>query len=521
MKTVKRITAIILTVSLIILSFCSCKAKDTVIDTISELNAGKSEKENGIDSIGYTIPFLRTDSLNPYKSEQAINFNIATLLYDSLYSVDNSFKANPLIASDCKTTTTSLTVSIRSGLKFTDGSALTANDVVYSFNLAKSSSNYAYCLTNISSASANANTVVFSLAKPNLYEVNNLIFPIIKSGSDKDTKSSDDYSATIPVGSGRYSVASNGNSKFLTVNKERLGGYYPKYNQIGLEDVTEISSISTLFSLGKIDFYTNSFTSGKYERFTGTDSPVFLTNLVYIGINSSTKVLSSNKVRRAIALIINRNDLASIAFAGCAKATSTPFCASFYALKDCTPPTVKCDEKAGISLLEEAGFSELNSSGIRYSQDSALSLTLVVNKDNGFKLSMGRSIQQALKKADINVNLKEYSYADYLSAIKSGSYDLYIGETKLSNSFDLSRFFTSGGGLDYGINTSCAAATAYNEFESGKITMQNFLDAFADDLPIIPIAYRQAITIKSDKITTDSKTIVSDCFYNIDEWTTK
>ena len=521
MKKAKRITAVLMAVSLIILSFCSCNPKETVIDTISELNSGKEEKENGIDAIGYTIPYLRTDSLNPYKAQQTINLNIATLLYDSLFSVDNSFKANPLIASSFKATASSLTVALRSDIKFTDGTAVTAADVVYSFNLAKSSANYSYCLTNITSASANGNSVVFSLKAPSLYEENNLTFPIIKHSSDKDSGSSDDYSANVPVGSGRYSVTSNGNSKFLAVNKNRLGGYHPKYNQIGLKDVTEISSIQTLFSLGEIDFYTNNFTNGKYERFTGTSAPVNLTNFTYIGLNSSSAVLANNKVRRAIALLINRTDLASISFAGCATATSTPFCASFYALEGCTPPTVRCDEKAGAALLDEAGFSKTNSDGIRYSDEGILSLTIIVNKDNGFKLSMGRSIQQSLEKADINVNLMELSYADYLSAVKGGSFDLYIGETKLSNNFDLSKFFVSGGGLDYGISTACAAASAYNNFKSGKTDMQSFLDAFADDLPIIPVAYRQGITIRSDKIVTDSKTIVSDCFYNIDEWTTK
>ena len=51
--------------------------------------------------------------------------------------------------------------------------------------------------------------------------------------------------------------------------------------------------------------------------------------------------------------------------------------------------------------------------------------------------------------------------------------------------------------------------------------MQNFLDAFADNLPFIPLAFRRGIAVKSDKIKTDINTIVSDCFYNIDEWTTE
>ena len=418
----KRIVSLIVSLTFIVIAFSSCNAKDSVLNTISELGSSKTEDNPGIDTVGFTIPYLRTDSLNPYKATQTINKNISTLLYDSLFSVDNSFKASGLIAQSYTNGKRIITVVLRSDVKFTNGSALTASDVVYSFNLALGSDNYSSYLSSFSSAEAtDSYTVVFKLKSDNPFAVNNLIFPIIKSGSDKDSKSSDDYSATIPTGSGRYTVVSSGDTKTLEVNKDRLGSYHPVYNVIGLKDVTEVSSIVNLFSLDEIDFYTDNFTDGSYNRYTGTSSKVSLTNFTYLGINSQTKVLSDSKVRRAVALIINRTDLAAVSFAGCAEATSTPFSPSFYALEGCTPPTVKCDIKAGISLLEDAGFNTVSSSGLRYSTEGKLEISLLVNKDNSFKLSMARSIQQSLKESNISVILKEYSYSDYLSAVKQGN----------------------------------------------------------------------------------------------------
>lgn len=516
--SLKRILASLLCVAVLITSFTSCNVKDKFKDTIGDVQ--KTEPDPGIDSIGYTLPYLRTDSLHPYECESDTNRNLSALIYDSLVRVTDEFRAEMLVAHSFEQEGKTITVNLKSGIKFTDGSAVTADDVVYSFGLAKRSNGYSEYLKNISDATASGSTVIFKLYNHNPNEVNNLTFPIIKQGSDKDSDSSDSYSAEIPVGSGRYSIKEENGIKTLTVNKQRLGGYHPKYNNIGLKDITEVASIPNLFSLGEIDFYTESFSGGVYKRFTGESGEFETTNFTYLGINSNTKVLRESNVRRAIALLINRTELASVSFAGFGVAASTPFHPSFYGLEGCTLPPIKHDTKAAIGLLEEAGYDIVSEIGIRYAPEKGkLEITLLVNKDNSFKLAIARNIQQALAEADIRVILKEYSYSKYVSAVEAGAYDLYIGEGRLSNSFDLSVFFAEGGALGYGIDAECESAKDYHSYENGDKTMQEFLDTFSDDLPFIPLAYRKGLTVRSEKIKTKNTTIVSDYYFNINEWT--
>lgn len=181
---------------------------------------------------------------------------------------------------------------------------------------------------------------------------------------------------------------------------------------------------------------------------------------------------------------------------------------------------VKFDDDAAIDLLERAGFDDVSDYGIRYSAYSGkLELRLIVNKENSFKLAMARNIQQTLAKADIIVVIKEYSYKNYVNAVKEGAYDLYIGEVMLPNSFYLNGFFTENGGYSFGIDPACKSATDYNLFLEGKKTLQEFLDTFTDELPFIPVLYRQGITVKGPRIPTESKTIISDYFYNVNDWT--
>ncbi len=530
MKYIKKIIAALLCAAAL-LSLCGCKG-NSVLDTISSL--GKSEEEPGIDEIGFSIPYLRTDSLNPYKATGTMNKYLSVLLYDSLFHVDNGFNAEYLIAQSHTLSRTGLSVKIKSGLKFTDGTALSASDVVYSFNLAKKSTNYSFFLDNIKRAEASgSDCVIFTLSVTNENEISNLVFPIIKSSSDVQTTESaqaeDDgdttavkteYSSKIPVGSGRYTVVTGKEIKYLQVNKERLGGYHPKYNMIGLVDVTDTKEYQSLFNLGEIDFYCNDFSSGSYEKFTEINNTVALTNFVYLGINSKkSKVLSEPKVRRAMALALDRTELSSVSFAGCAVASPLPFHPSYYALGGCTLPTLKAKTDSSAELLDEVGFSAINDSGARYSDAGALSLTLLVNSENDFRRSLARGIQQAFEKVSIKVTIKEVSYSDYLSSIENESFDLYIGETRLSNDFGLSRFFASDGSLRYGIDSASKSAKLYNKYVTGEINLQKFIDTFSDELPFIPISFRSGIAVRSGKIKNDIATLPGDCFANIEDWT--
>ncbi len=512
----KRYTAIILSIVLI-LSLCSCNPGESLLDSISDIQAEEETIEPGIDEVGYKLPYDRTDSLNPYEAKGIVNSSLSTLLYDSLYTVDSNFNAVELMAASSSVKETTLTVVLKSNLKFTDGNPVTGRDVVFSFEKAKSSDAYSEYLNNISSAEYNGNTITFNLNHACISEAANLVFPIIEFNSDVSEDSAD---LVVPAGSGRYYIEDNGSSKILRANLNRLDGYHPKYNMIGLTAVSQSDSVQSLYGLGEIDAYVNDFSDGQFSNYSGTSNDYDMTNLVYLGVNSESESLSSGKVRRAIALLLNRCDLAKISFAGHAVETSMPVHPGYSALNGCTLPTTAYNKDSAINLLEEAGFNQVSSAGIRYSESgTTLEISLLVNKDNSFKLSLARSIQQALKKAGISVSLKEYSYSAYVSAVEEGSYSLYIGEAKLSNNFDLSRFFTDGGSLSYGIDTTTETASTYIKYRSGEATMQNFIDAFADELPIIPIAFRKGITVKSSKLAQDILSTPGDYFSNINEWT--
>jgi len=192
MKGVCRSISIILLFLLITGLFGGCGGDSTAETTTGETTA---PGEQSVRSL--RLPYFKAEPLHPYKAASLVNIQLAALLYDGLFTLDTSYNPEPVIASDYTKDTLSVTVNIKSGLLFSDGTPLTAEDVVYSFKQAQASPAYAARLANFASAKkTGAAGVVFALKTPSPYAVNCLTYPVIKDNDTADT----------PVGSGRYTV---------------------------------------------------------------------------------------------------------------------------------------------------------------------------------------------------------------------------------------------------------------------------------------------------------------------------
>lgn len=142
-----------------------------------------SRQEAG-EEFSIRIAFNKNDSLNPYLAFSQANRLASSLLFDPLIKLTPEYEAQPYLAQSVQNNGSALTVSLRADARFSDGSSLTAADVVYSFEQARASSLYQSQLSPFTScAAAEDGTVVFQLASADRLAENLLTFPIVKSGS--------------------------------------------------------------------------------------------------------------------------------------------------------------------------------------------------------------------------------------------------------------------------------------------------------------------------------------------------
>ncbi|RST53859.1 ABC transporter substrate-binding protein [Variovorax sp. MHTC-1] len=159
-------------------------------------------------------------TLDIHSQNNALGNGVHAAIYDSLvYYNSKTFKPEPQLASSWKLVTpTQMRFTLRSGVKFSDGSALTAEDVVYSLTRAMSkTSNYAVYTQGIDKVvKIDANTVDVLLKGPNPVLLNQLTELRImskawaeknKSVEPKDIKTPEEsYAHRNAMGTGPYMV---------------------------------------------------------------------------------------------------------------------------------------------------------------------------------------------------------------------------------------------------------------------------------------------------------------------------
>lgn len=485
----KKLAVLILTVSLMLTVFSGC---DEIKPIIGEEPVGVSnisDKKEGTLKLAYS----KADMLDPFTSSMSANTQIMSLIYDGLYKLNKNYEPIPVIAKNSIVSGTTVNVTLGSAV-FSDGTPITSSDVVYSFEQARYSPNYSTRLRNFLQASvSSSNMLVFTLETPDPYALSCLTFPIVKNGSEGE----------LPVGSGRYVPQISGESTYLVVNTKKAN-FNPAIKTIMLVPVRDSNSIESSLEIGNTGFYYNDLGSGSYLRINAKTVDMGINNFVYIGMNSESEIFSDTNLRRAVNLAINRKEIVTTAFQGHAREVYSPFNPEWYALSS-------KDLVISMDLPKAEEYIAQSEADI-----ASKEISLLVNKDNQFKLETAEFIKGYLEAVGFKVNLKAYTADYYTEAVELGSYDMYIGEIRLSPNMDLFPLF--GGDVNYGTDPLSPSAARYNQYLNGKCELMDFVNTFNEDLPFIPLCYRNAATSYTNSMQGNFNSCDGDVFYNIEEW---
>ena len=114
---------------------------------------------------------------------------------------------------------------------------------------------------------------------------------------------------------------------------------------------------------------------------------------------------------------------------------------------------------------------------------------------------------------------KDYKQDYYTEAVELGSYDLYIGEVRLTPNMDLSPLF--GGTVGYGIDPACPSAMRYTQLLEGSCELMDFINTFNEDVPFAPLCYRNGAASYTNSLKGELSGCDSDVFYDIETWSFK
>ena len=506
----KRITAL-LCAAVLLLGLAACGGQQPTEDPSNAQTTAATD--DGSKKTVITLPYMSADVLNPFKTQSHVNKDIADLLFDSLFQIDDAFEAVPVLAVEATPQGDTLMVTLREDVRFSSGELLTARDVVYSFQLAKESPLFAPRLGNVFSAAADADHLVrFTLLAPDVFAVNCLDFPVVQFSTGEEE---------MPVGTGRflYNASKEGSVRLLR-NENTASFDEVAFDEIALYDISQTVNALPLVEIGQLTCYLLDPSRRSAEKVGGSMELVHMNNLVFCGFNSESEALQEKAVRQAISYAVNKSVLVSRAYADVAQPTQTPFHPLWSAL-DANMQTPIFDTERANELLEEAGYVYEGGTKVRSKEGEPLSLRLLVNSENKPRLAAAKSLQEMLSVVGFGVALESIDYNSYVARLKSGGFDLYLGEVKLPADMSLSAFFGEEGSANYGIDLSGSVCTGYNELRAGRTEMATFVKVFVQELPFLPLCFRDACLYYTGELNYEGSVSENALYSNIYTWSLK
>lgn len=398
-----------------------------------------------------SLPYYPGESMNPYLCTDFTNRALFSLLYQGLFTVDRNYNVEPLL---CKSYSVSQDMKTYTfyieNATFSDGTRLTAQDVMDSLKAAKESDIYSgrfYRVQDISLTSDGGVAIQMNTAYEDLTLL--LDVPILQS---------EQLTQERPLGTGPYILDGTGLNATLRRRTDwwcspEMAVTAPTIALVTAESPTQIRDE---FQFGTLNMVCADPGSDRYADYRSDfelwdcENGIFL----YLACSDYSGVFSIPEIRTALTYAIDREMLVDDYYRGFARAASLP----------ASPLSPYYSQ----TLATKYGYD-----GVKFAQavkDAELvdpTVKLLVNSDDSLRLRVARAIGKMLEDCGLTVQMKELSGSDYQYALNSWDYDLYLGQTILSANMDLSPFFSSNGSLNEGgINDVTAYALCLQALEN-------------------------------------------------------
>lgn len=503
-------TVAILICLLVVAFLFGCKGKGDKGDesTTSSNPAATKQSETVINKTAaeITVGYVKSDSFNPYKLKSVVNEELMYLLHAGLFQLDKDLSVTAVIAKSYNINGKTIEVEIKENAVFSDNTPINASHIALSFKAAKASPSYLEPLKGIRAVEeVSAKRVRFLLSDNDVYALNLLTFPIIKSNDSS------------PKGAGKYSLEYKDNKPYLKLNNHSPLYSISRNNEIKLYDVSQGVNEQYAFMTHKTSVHITTLDDYEYNKLSPKTAPVETTKLVFIGINGKSGITSWQWLKRAVNIGVNRTKVSGAPLLGQSLPASTPFHPLFFALNGLEVIDFEGDKARAIKIIEENGFNAKDSSGYRKKGNLTLSLSVLVCSDNPLKVDLAKAFVQDMKEIGIKASITEKEYDDYLALLKSGKFDFYIGEINLCPNFALDSFFEKGGAASFGISDK--SQDDYFSFKRGKITIGAYIESFYTDVPFIPLCYRRSV-MSYDKTITGVETAFKNPYNSVYLWAT-
>jgi peptide/nickel transport system substrate-binding protein len=399
--------------------------------------------------VGGTVTFASfADAvrLMPNTTSDSASNRIQGFIFDGLVSTDIKGQIIPSVATKWDISKDKLTYTfyMRKDVTFHDGKKLTAYDVEHSFKLymdKKSINPYKSSIKDIEKITVkNDYTIEFKLKQPYvffLFGAGQAILPKHYVKTVEEFNSSTKLHRN-PIGSGPFKFKEWRTAEriVLTANTKYWDGR-PYLERLIMKVVPD-SNVEVINLLkGNVDFVESiqpkqvaTVKRNKNVKVVKYDSAGFS----MIGYNNESPFLNDEKVRRALAIGLDRKSIVDKVLLKNAKLASGPF-HPLTTLYNKSVQPLPYNVAEAKKLLAEAGW-KIGSSGLLEKNGKKFEIEISYNQGNKVREQIATVVAQQWKKLGIKANPRSYEWSVYLDRLDTGKLEAYILGWNLGTSGD-------------------------------------------------------------------------------------
>jgi peptide/nickel transport system substrate-binding protein len=365
-------------------------------------------------------------NLDPRLAVDIASLQVTDIVYNRLVKKDRHSNIVPDLAEKWEMPDdTTYVFHLRKGVKFHDGTPLTADDVKYTFDSIRDPSLKSPKRSSTSPIKEirviDKHTISFVLKRPFAPFLSNMIQGIVPMHIAKDKKNN---LSRNPVGTGPYKLSKwEFDQKLeLAANEDYFEGR-PRLDRVVYKIIPDQTVRLLELEKGSVHLIQNGISPDVISRLEQNPKLKLIketgVNYSYIGFNLEDSILKNKKVRHAIAHAINREDIIKNIQKGLAIPATGLLSPSHWAYE----PKVRkfpYDPKKAKRLLDEAGYPDPDGDGpkprfaIRYK-----------TSQNQVRKRIAEVIQEQLIQVGIKVEMRSYEWGTFFSDIRSGNFQMY------------------------------------------------------------------------------------------------
>lgn len=462
---------------------------------------------------GGTLKYARTTgptSLDPHNTIVSGDVYTLNQIFEPLYITDVKGALQPHLATghtvsaDGKT----YTFDIRKGVSFSDGSALTSRDVVFSILRARDNKDgpLSFLDSAIKTVAAtDAQTVVITLKQPwaplisDISAFSNSIVP------DKLQGKSAAVFFQSPIGTGPFTLKSwtKGGTVVLARNQKYWQAGLPHLDGVEFSIVSDDNQLVQQLQGGQVQAIdsvppANVADVKANPQLTLINAPQWSVDLLLF--NEKVGRFADRHVRRAISHLVNRAQISQAATFGTAQPADSFF-----------PPTLQYYDNTITMLGYDLAAAKSEMAQSKFA--GGFSTEILVPASTQSWNQTAQILQEALKAINITVKIRSIETAAYKKAFFGFDYEIAINNAvnDISDPDEMASFQiddVNGGSTSFwtGYHNPAAIklvgqAEAELDDTKRKALYKQIQQIVADDAPYVPLTYPPALKAVSAKVT--------------------